>query len=181
MQDRKSEILSAGLQVLREEGFGGFTQPRIAARAGLRQSHLTYYFPTRVDLLAAVARIAIDSQFDAFDQILDGQTGSDVVVAMAWVLAQHQNTRVLMGLAQAADQEPALQALFRELTSGLLERIGRLLEMLGVADTPANRDVVHALTVGLSVIDLATSRSDGQDRTQAALEATLGLLPTAAA
>jgi hypothetical protein len=127
-----------------------------------------------------VARIAITNQLGAFDQILEAGAGSDVAATMSRALAQHQNIRVLMGLAQAADQEPALQALFRELTSGLLERIGRLLEMLGLADTPANRDAVHALTVGLSVIDLATSRADGQDRTQAALEVALKLLPTAA-
>ncbi|MHC5540598.1 TetR family transcriptional regulator, partial [Singulisphaera rosea] len=54
MTDRRQEIIEAGLATLRERGYSGFTQPRVATRAGLRQSHLTYYYPTRADLLAAV-------------------------------------------------------------------------------------------------------------------------------
>src|SRR5580704_13401347 len=101
MQDRKSEIVSAGLNVLREEGLAGFTQPRIAARAGLRQSHLTYYFPTRVDLLAGVARLAIDNQLSAVDRMLAGSSPSEVVETISRVMVLHENTRVLMGMAQA--------------------------------------------------------------------------------
>jgi AcrR family transcriptional regulator len=176
MQDRKSEILSAGLAVLREDGFAGFTQPRIAARTGLRQSHLTYYFPTRVDLLAAVARLAIDNQLAAVDRMLAASSPSEVVETMSRVMVVHENTRVLMGMAQAADQTPALRELFRELTAGILERLGRWLESLDVPAAQANLDLMHALTVGLAVIDLATGRPDGQQRTKEALEAGLAML-----
>lgn len=55
-QDRRRAIFAAGLAILREEGLAGFTQPRVAARAGLRQGNLTYYFPTRTDLLVAISR-----------------------------------------------------------------------------------------------------------------------------
>ena len=176
MQDRKSEIVSAGLNVLREEGLAGFTQPRIAARAGLRQSHLTYYFPTRVDLLAGVARLAVDSQLAAVDLMLAGSSPAEVTLTMARVMILHENTRVLMGMAQAADLEPALRELFRELAAGILERLGAWLGSMNIPVTQANLDLMHALSVGLAVIDLATSRSDGADRTKAALEAALTML-----
>ena len=48
-------------------GSSGFKQPRVAAEAGLRQSHLTYYFPTRADLLAGVARAAVERQLEEVD------------------------------------------------------------------------------------------------------------------
>ena len=67
MKDRRQDIINASLAVLKASGYAGFTQPRVAAEVGLRQSHLTYYFPTRVDLLAAVARVAIDRQLVAVD------------------------------------------------------------------------------------------------------------------
>ena len=175
MQDRKSTIISAGLQVLREEGFAGFTQPRIAARAGLRQSHLTYYFPTRVDLLTAVSRAAVDIQLARIDQMTAGAPG-DHAADMARNLVQHENTRVLMGMAQAADHEPALREVFRQLTAGILDRTGGLLETLGAAPSQTNRDMIHALSVGLAVIDLATARPDGEARTRAVLDAVFGLL-----
>ena len=175
MQDRKSAIISAGLDVLREEGFAGFTQPRIAARAGLRQSHLTYYFPTRVDLLAGVARAAIEIQLARIDQMLAG-AAPDLSANMARGMVQHENTRVLMGMAQAADHEPALRELFLELTSGILDRAGSLLETLGIPASQTNRDMIHALSVGLAVIDLATARPDGEERTRAVLDAAFTMM-----
>ena len=175
MQDRKSAIVEAGLAVLREEGFGGFTQPRIAARAGLRQSHLTYYFPTRTDLLAAVARAAIDIQLARTDQMLAGAP-SDLTANMTRSLTHHENTRVLMGMAQASDHEPAIRELFRELTAGILERAGTLLESHDIPADPTSRDMIHALSVGLAVIDLATARPDGKARTGAVLDETFALL-----
>jgi AcrR family transcriptional regulator len=58
LQDRREVILKAAIATLREYGYSGFTQPRVAKRADVRQSHLTYYFPTRLALLEGVARLA---------------------------------------------------------------------------------------------------------------------------
>lgn len=49
----RQRILDAALKVLKSEGVSALTQTRVAAAAGLRQSHLTYYFPRKTDLLAA--------------------------------------------------------------------------------------------------------------------------------
>jgi len=49
----KERILEAALKIVRKHGVRGLTQTRVAAAAGLRQSHLTYYFPHKSDLLAA--------------------------------------------------------------------------------------------------------------------------------
>jgi hypothetical protein len=45
-----------------------------------------------------------------------------------------------------------------------------------VSDEAGNVDLVHAIFVGLSVIDLATSRTRGVARSKAALEALFRLL-----
>src|SRR6202795_1544950 len=112
MTNRRRDILRAGLEVLGERGYSGFTQPRVAAAAGLRQSHLTYYFPTRIDLLMGVARVAIDRQLAAVDGILGVSSVRKAATTIANVAVRHENTRVIMALAQAADQEPALRELF---------------------------------------------------------------------
>src|SRR5580704_3484186 len=119
MKDRRLEIINAGLTVLRESGFSGFTQPRVAAVAGLRQSHLTYYFPTRVDLLEGVARAAIERQLGAVDAILGTSSPQTAAKMIAKVAVRHENTRVIMALAQAADQEPSLREIFHQLTDGI--------------------------------------------------------------
>ena len=175
MQDRRQAIIEAGLEVLREHGFVGFTQPRVAARAALRQSHLTYYFPTRLNLLEAVARAAIDRQLAALDKVLVG-SAKETGKSMAKMIGQHSNTRVMMALAQASDQEVSLQKLFRELADGIVSRLGRFLKTLNADSTEEHARLLHALAVGLAVVDLATARPDGAKRTSVVLETTLTLL-----
>jgi AcrR family transcriptional regulator len=172
MRDRRHQIIEAGLATLREYGYGGFTQPRVAARAGLRQSHLTYYHPTRLDLLAAVGRAAVDRQLAAVDAMIDSVASADAAAnAIAGLITRHSNTRVLMALAQAGDEEPRLRELFRELADGIVERVAQ--SFLNHQD-PAKAEVparlLHALSVGLAVVDLATGRPDGQQRAAAILD-----------
>jgi len=81
-----------------------------------------------------------------------------------------------MALAQAADQEPSLRELFRELADGIGLRAGRLLEQLNVPATDEHRYLLHAVSVGFAVIDLATARKDAQRRAARALEALFTLM-----
>jgi AcrR family transcriptional regulator len=171
VEDRRKQIIDAGLALLREEGLAGLTQPRIAARTGLRQSHLTYYYPTRAALLAAVARAAIDLQGEAAHaltaRIRSIDNAPDVIAEAA---GRHANTRVLVALNQAAEQEPEVRALFNELSDNFFGEIVSLFDKLGLAREPAHVDLLHALFVGLSVIDLATCRPDQRARSKAALD-----------
>jgi AcrR family transcriptional regulator len=177
VEDRRKQIIDAGLALLREEGLSGLTQPRIATRTGLRQSHLTYYYPTRAALLAAVARAAIELQ-SAAAQALTARVRSidratDVIAEAA---GRHENTRVLVALNQAAEQEPEVRGLFNELSDNFFAEIVALFDKLGLAQTPAHVDLLHALFVGLSVIDLATCRPDQRARSKAALDVAFEIL-----
>lgn len=176
MEDRRRKIIEAGLATLREHGYTGFTQPRVAARAGLRQSHLTYYYPTRADLLAAVGRAAIEGQLAAVDAVFDGSSSDAVAGAIAKLTARHENTRVLMALAQAADQEPQLRDLFRELADGVVSRAVGFLKRHNPAATETDGRMFHALCIGLAVIDLATGRPGGEGRAAAVVESALAMI-----
>ena len=59
--DARTKILDAALGLLAKGGAQELTQPRICKAAGVRQSHLTYYFPTIRDLLEGVAKYTLDS------------------------------------------------------------------------------------------------------------------------
>ena len=175
--DRRQAIVDAGLAVLREEGLAGFTQPNVAARAGLRQGNLTYYFATRVDLLTAVARTAIDLQLGGARAMLKSvESLKEATAAMGAAVVRHENTRIFVALNQAADQEPALQALFKELREGFAQAIADFLKRLDLPATQSHVDLLHAVFVGLSVIDLATSRKNGKARSVAALKTVFDLL-----
>jgi AcrR family transcriptional regulator len=181
MDDRRTQIVEASLALLREEGLAGFTQPRIAARVGLRQSHLTYYFPTRTDLLSAVAQHAIDVQLAAAKKIAaHAVSPQKAVAAIAAAVTSHQNTRVLSALNQAADQEPKLRALFNALCDGFLRELDTMFTALGLPSSEASLDFMHALFVGLSIINLASGRKREAARSKAVLETAFELLAMAA-
>jgi AcrR family transcriptional regulator len=177
VQDLRRVILEAGLAILREQGLAGLTQPRIAARTGLRQSHLTYYYPTRADLVVAVARVAVEAQLATVKSLLQGvSTAEEGADKIAGVVVRHENTRVLAALNQAADQEPVVRAVFGELLEGFIAELGEFLGRLQLGASEARVDLVHALFVGLSIIDLATSRPHGNERAKAVLDLTFQLL-----
>src|ERR1700721_3368751 len=130
LQDRREIILKAAIATLREHGLSCLTQPRVAKRADGRQSHLTYYFPTRLALLEGVARLAVDGQLAALQSIVGLTSVPAVIKNITAMIGKHENTRVLMALAQAADEEPSLRGLFREFAARRVWRSAQVLENL---------------------------------------------------
>ena len=53
-KNTREEILGVALEIVQKQGLKALTQTQVAVTAGLRQSHVTYYFPKKTDLLLAV-------------------------------------------------------------------------------------------------------------------------------
>jgi len=154
MRDR---IVAAALTVLQSEGWSALTQPRVALAAGLRQSHLTYYFPTRRDLVTAVSREVARRLLAGFERLAREAPADPRGFGLSFArLCTPEQTRLLLTLVLAADAEPAIRRIFRALTrdvrARLAETIGRLGGPRDGGDTVA---LMHALGVGLAVLELA--------------------------
>ena len=59
----REKILTAANEILLTVGFSALTQLAAAVQAGMRQSHLTYYFPTRHDLQRGTAQFGVEAMF----------------------------------------------------------------------------------------------------------------------
>ena len=59
----REKILTAANEIVLTVGFSALTQQAVAVRAKVRQSHLTYYFPTRHDLLRGTAQFGVETMF----------------------------------------------------------------------------------------------------------------------
>ena len=159
--DRRQAIVDAALEVIGESGPGGFTQPRVAARAGMRQSHLTYYFPTRDDLLVAVADEAVRRRVAALTAARDGADGLDEqIAALARVFASPEQTRILLALTQAADRNTAVHASFDALAAGVAPVGTDLLAAAGAPADPASLALLQATSTGIAVLALARGGGD---------------------
>jgi hypothetical protein len=79
-------------------------------------------------------------------------------------------------LAQAADEEPSLRSLFRELADGIVSRLRQMLENLRLDATEQQINLMHSLSVGLAVVDLATQRPHSKRRVEEILESLFATL-----
>lgn len=157
---KREAIVAAALETIREDGLGGFTQPRVARRAGLRQSHLTYYFPTRDDLLLAVADEAVRRRIAALEVAGSAATPAAKVSALVGVLTDPAQTRVLVALTQAADSHAAVRRSFAALAVGVAPISADLLRAFGVEVTETSLGLLQATSTGLAVLALATGAED---------------------
>jgi AcrR family transcriptional regulator len=66
------QILKASLETLKTHGAAGFSAPLVAKTAEIRQSNITYYYPTRKSLLLATVRFALVKYEKEFQRQLSG-------------------------------------------------------------------------------------------------------------
>ena len=173
MADRRGEIVRAALEVVREGGLGSFTQPRVARRAGLRQSHLTYYFPTRDDLLAAVAQEAVRQRVAALGPIADATGPEEKLAALLDVLVAPEQTRVFLALIQSAELDDAVRTSMVDLGRGIAPLGASLLAAFGVPVTPGALDALQTTSTGVAVLALAQDGEEFRSRAESVLRALL--------
>ncbi|MGQ0544842.1 MAG: TetR/AcrR family transcriptional regulator [Betaproteobacteria bacterium] len=164
MEVRK-RILEAALGLLAGRGAHGLTQPRVARAAGVRQSHLTYYFPTRADLLQAVASHSIDK--------LAGQLarpGASLPKGLAAGSADKRRSRVMLGLVSAADQHPAIKRRLRKFIAELRRRMAPVFAAGGLRTDAESIAFFHSIIVGCAVLQLARDNAEARAEARAVLE-----------
>jgi TetR/AcrR family transcriptional regulator, regulator of autoinduction and epiphytic fitness len=87
----RRRLLEATAQIMHDEGYAAATSRRIAARAGIRQPLVHYYFPTMDDLFLAVLQEGADV---AIDQMRAALTDSNPLRAL-WALNSDPRRTVL--------------------------------------------------------------------------------------
>ena len=72
VDQRKSEILDAAVQVIIEVGFTEMTVADVAKVAGVSTALVHYHFSSKVDLITAALRVACDDDKELRDSIANG-------------------------------------------------------------------------------------------------------------
>ena len=161
----RDRILEAALGLLAEGGTHELTQPRVAKAAGVRQSHLTYYFPTRGELLQAVARHSIEK--------LAGQLAhrrrASFAEGIAAGAADKRRSRVMLGLVAAADRDPKIKQRMRRFVAELRARMTPVLGAAGLRTDPDSVAFFHACIVGCAVLQLARDNAQARSEAKAVL------------
>ncbi len=161
----KDDILMAGSTLLREKGVTALTQPQIALAANIKQSHLTYYFPTRSSLLLAIAEFTLSRLMDEVAAELKTDPRDRALAeVLSRIMIEGFPPRVFIGLIVAADSDPDIHKLLRRLIRRVRTAIQHLLDQAGIAADPESVKLFHATMVGLAVMHQARmSRGSAAD------------------
>lgn len=150
----RQRLLEAALQVLADEGIHALTQTHVAARAGLRQSHLTYYFPTRNDLLKGIIEHAAGETPLRFIEQRSAQrpTLASIKTHLGAQVTDVRLSRVMLAMTAASDEDPSLKLWMAEFDRRMRDMFGGVLAVLGYRVRPQEVALFHATMVGIAVL-----------------------------
>ena len=156
-EDVRHRLLTAALEIVYSEGLQALTQARVARQAGMRQSHLTYYFPTRSQLLTAVVEEAAQATLCTLgpDDAALPATLEGYLMAMADQLRDTRMPRLMMAMTLASEEDPSLKQWMNDFKSRALDRIHAALQHYGLDVGADQVALFHALLVGLAVLNLS--------------------------
>jgi AcrR family transcriptional regulator len=187
---KRDELLAAALSVIADEGYAGASLRKVAQRAGCTTGAVTYSFPSKEALMAAV----IESRFDVFDTVLDVQDRSDVRAGLAfWLdLMGEEGANERLGglqLLAHARHEPALAAVYQRRFGRYRDRLTEILARQQAegrvrTDIPADvlSDQICAMGDGWMLLLPVEPERFRPERVKVLLDATMALIapvPTA--
>ena len=162
----RERILQAGLKLLADSGAHELTQPRVAKAAGVRQSHLTYYFPTRGELLQELARYSIGRLAGQLEHAKPGALPESIAAGAA----DKRRARVMLGLVGAADRDPKIKRRMRKFVAELRGRMTPVLAAGGMATDPQSVAFFHSCVIGCAVLQLARDNPESRAEAKAVLK-----------
>jgi DNA-binding transcriptional regulator YbjK len=113
--------LDAALDIVEAQGIKALTQPRVAKAAGLRQSHLTYYFPRKADLVVALLQNSHDRAAGRASAQGAPQDWEALMATLQGLMFDQNRMRFFLGIIHEASEEPELRAILAAHARGLTE------------------------------------------------------------
>jgi len=161
----RQRLLNAALSLMHEQGFHALTQARIAATAGVRQSHLTYYFPTRNDLLKAVVQESKNAMC-ASTMTACIQEKNLSLDAFKEILIQHLSSskipRLMLALTAACDEDISLREWMREFQVDGRARLTDILNAYQLFPSEDDLMLFQCILIGASSLSLQQGCSTTQ-------------------
>jgi len=121
--DLRQRILDAALDIVAAGGIQALTQPKVAKAAGIRQSHITYYFPRKADLVVGLLEA---SHRRAAPRPRRRRDKSQLADAMSVVL-DPVRMEFFLGILLAASADPELRDIVRTHADEFTRHVGGLL------------------------------------------------------
>jgi AcrR family transcriptional regulator len=171
-QITRRNILNAAAAVLRERGHSGFTIPRVASAAGLYQGNVTYYFPTRIDMIDGLVDHVLVQYQEEFDEMLRGINPNDPnwpIEYIEWAVdtcTSQDHVALFPELWSIANQLPEVaDAMVRMYARG----VDAVIETLGHDPAAPETERLHAVIALLFAVAEGSTAINGHREAEARL------------
>lgn len=121
--NKRQLILETALDIIEADGIKALTQPKLAKVSGIRQSHLTYYFPRKADLYVALLEASHER---ARARGPDGGVTGSLVDMLAGLFYSPERMRFFLAIVLEVGDDPELQSVLRRHAEYLAEEISRV-------------------------------------------------------
>ena len=157
----RQRIVDAALELAQTVGVQGMSQARVAAAAGVRQSHLTYYFPTRADLIKATVYGIRDQMLDATKSALQMHEPSMEPLETLRQFCLREvcdlpKARLLLSLMVVVEEESSLHPWIDEFHLESLAHWQAIYHALGINASEEDVELFHTTFVGATLLGAQT-------------------------
>lgn len=173
-REMRDRLIKGAIDCLYREGYGGTTTLAVQRRTKVSRGALLHHFPTRADLLIAVAKNIIGQQtkfyLNELRKLPDDRARYVGIIGIAWRALCKPSGLALLELLVGTRSDPEIASRFdcvsRELEQFQRSGMWLLARNAGVADRAAVRtanDLALATLRGLSIQKLHDSTPDAAD------------------
>ena len=142
------------LELFARQGFAGTSTRQIANEAGIAEGLIFHYFPTKVDLLKAIAtqRHTLSGELNAILEEAAGTTVRELVLRIAegWLRLMRQEAQLVSMLLSESQTNPELQRAFSQIVEGQIEKLSAFLQSRVEAGELRSDLPVHASAMMLT-------------------------------
>jgi AcrR family transcriptional regulator len=171
-EETRERLLAAALEVFAEQGYHAGTTKAITQRAGVAEGLLFHYFPTKADLLLAVAeRAPLGAELRRLVREAAGRPVAEALPAIArgWFRALRAHRTLLRVFCEQANADPRLHAALRthgerfaELLADYLAERAACGELRPIDHRVAGRMLFHS-TFGLAMLCELQPPGEGEE------------------
>ncbi|MCR2792017.1 TetR/AcrR family transcriptional regulator [Microbacterium sp. zg.Y625] len=145
---QRAALVRAGEELLQEVGLTGVTPGSVSERAGMKRSSFYDYFPSKDDLLVAIAIDAIERWDADIEQTLEGaERGLPELRAFvdATMRMTADGRHTIAGSLRDANLSPSRMEDLMTLHDALMRPLTRVLEDLGLPASPSTVALVQGV------------------------------------
>lgn len=152
----RTRILTAGVEVLHSDGLVALTQQAVAEKAGVRQSHITYYFPTRLDLLQATAQFGAECMIAPISTAaMSGNLSFDEFRELLMPDVNDRNWwRLMTAMVNACAESENIRGWIKQFDDQICVRLREGFSAFGIELTSFEIQVLHATYIGAVTLDM---------------------------